>query len=75
MVDDAEFEARAARARGVSDSYGQGWMSRLARDMVIVAAFAGFDLYELTLRLARLKLQVVQERHVLAAMHTLSEAT
>lgn len=65
---DSELKIRCARAREIPDRFGEGWMSKSARDMVRIAAFAGFDIAALTLVLAKLNLKKVQERHVIAAM-------
>ena len=48
----ADFARRARLARAISKDFGQGWMSRNARDMVRVAAFAGFDVQALTVHIA-----------------------
>lgn len=48
-----EFERRAAIARGaIRADFGEGWMTSGARDMVRIAAFAGFDVPELVKRVA-----------------------
>ena len=48
-----EFERRAAIARGaVPGDFGEGWMTTGARDMVRIAAFAGFDIPTLVKRVA-----------------------
>jgi hypothetical protein len=48
-----EFERRAAIARGaVPGDFGEGWMTSGARDMVRIAAFAGFDIPTLVQRVA-----------------------
>ncbi len=73
MAETPEFEARAAMARALPPNFGEGWLSRPARDMVRMAAFAGFDVSALVRRLAGLKLRVVQERHVLSAMDEMSK--
>lgn len=47
------FTARAAAARAaLLDLEGDGWMTSSARDLVRIAAFAGFDVQELKLRVA-----------------------
>jgi hypothetical protein len=43
---------RIAAARAVPGNLGDGWMSRNARDMVVIAAFAGFDRAEAVRRVA-----------------------
>lgn len=49
----SEFERRAAIARGaIRADFGEGWMTTGARDMVRIAAFAGFDVPELVKRVA-----------------------
>lgn len=48
-----EFDRRAAIARGaISADFGEGWMTSGARDMIRIAAFAGFDIPELVKRVA-----------------------
>ena len=48
-----EFERRAEIARGaVPGDFGEGWMTTGARDMVRIAAFAGFDIPTLVQRVA-----------------------
>lgn len=48
-----EFERRAAIARGaITADFGEGWMTSSARDMVRIAAFAGFDVQALVQRVA-----------------------
>lgn len=50
---DAEFERRAAIARGaVNGDFGEGWMTTGAKDMIRIAAFAGFDIPDLVKRVA-----------------------
>jgi len=66
------FEERAAAACAIPQDYGMGWMTRPARDMCRIAAFAGFDMRDLTIRLAKLGHQV-QERHVLAMMQVMED--
>jgi len=65
---DPEFEARAAVARSLPRDFGEGWMSKPARDMFRIALFAGFDRKELVTRLIKLRVSKVQERHVLGIM-------
>lgn len=49
----SEFDRRAAIARGaVRADFGEGWMTTGARDMVRIAAFAGFDVPALVQRVA-----------------------
>lgn len=49
----SDFERRAAVARGaIRADFGEGWMTTGARDMVRIAAFAGFDIPELVRRVA-----------------------
>lgn len=43
-----DIEAAAAVPRDLGD----GWMSRNARDMIVIAAFAGFDRAEVVRRVA-----------------------
>lgn len=48
-----EFARRAEIARGaIRADFGEGWMTGGARDMVRIAAFAGFDIPELVKRVA-----------------------
>jgi hypothetical protein len=50
----SDFERRAAIARNaISADFGEGWMSKAARDMVRIAAFAGFDVKDLVHRVAK----------------------
>lgn len=50
---ETEFERRAEIARGaVPGDFGEGWMTSGARDMVRIAAFAGFDIPTLVQRVA-----------------------
>ena len=70
-LDLQEFHERAALARALPKDFGEGWMSKQAQDMMHIAAFAGFDMQDLTRRLAKLNLKKVQERHVLRTMDTL----
>lgn len=60
----AEFEVRAALARSLPRGFGEGWMSKPARDMLRIALFAGFDRKALVARLIKLKVARVQARHV-----------
>lgn len=47
------FSERAKAARlAVMDDFGDGWMTKGARDMIRIAAFAGFDVHELKRRVA-----------------------
>lgn len=48
-----EFERRAAIASGaIRADFGEGWMTSAARDMIRMAAFAGFDVQDLVKRVA-----------------------
>lgn len=52
-MDATEFARRAQIARGaVAADFGEGWMTPGARDMVRIAAFAGFDVPDLVKRVA-----------------------
>jgi hypothetical protein len=53
MTTATEFDRRAAVARGaIRADFGEGWMTSGARDMIRIAAFAGFDIPELVKRVA-----------------------
>lgn len=65
-----DFEDRVKLSKEISFSFGHGWMSRPARDMLRIALFAGFDRVELVKRLVNFR-HIVQERYVLQVMSDL----
>jgi hypothetical protein len=52
MTHHMSTEERVKAAQSIRPGFGDGWLSKSAVDMIRVAAFAGFDIAELTRKVA-----------------------